>query len=113
MLSLPTTNNLQFQCPTAESIQFQPSSWSEGFLSIQHIHKVIASTLSDFYSSLRCGDTVTIHSKTKHYVLTVTKITGKETSYTPKCIRMSPDKKVSESISIEFTDPEPMNDHNS
>jgi len=104
-LSLPTANNLKFQCPSCEFVQLQPLSAET--LSVPNLETLVTSSLGDYYSSLRCGDALTVYGPGdgEEHRLTVTKLSGTETSYTPKCVRLSHEK--ISALSVGFIDPEP------
>eukprot|EP01083_Nonionella_stella_P016862 47090_1 len=102
-LKLPTNNNLKYQCPIAEFLQLQPHTLQ---LMLQDdITNLVHKSLSDYYSSLRVNDEITVYSTSnnKEYKLSVVKISGKDTSYTPKCVRLN--NTISDSLMLGFSEP--------
>ena len=77
-------------------------------ISLNLVHK----SLSEYYSSLRIGDEISIYPN-KHnnplssYKLNVVKISGKDTSYTPKCVRLT--NQTSDNLMLGFSQPLNMN----
>eukprot|EP00486_Rosalina_sp_Unknown_P013764 CAMPEP_0201591982 /NCGR_PEP_ID=MMETSP0190_2-20130828/189998_1 /ASSEMBLY_ACC=CAM_ASM_000263 /TAXON_ID=37353 /ORGANISM="Rosalina sp." /LENGTH=480 /DNA_ID=CAMNT_0048050543 /DNA_START=116 /DNA_END=1556 /DNA_ORIENTATION=- len=100
-LSLPTDSNLKYQCPSAEFLQLQPHSLQ--LMLLNNITDLVHQSLSDYYSSLRIGDDITVYAGTKTYGLTVVKLSGKETSYTPKVVRLN--NNVADTLMLGFSEP--------
>ena len=100
-LSLPTESNLKYQCPTAEFLQLQPHSLQ--LMLLNNLTDLVHVSLADYYSSLRIGDEITVYQNKKEYKLSVIKLSGKETSYTPKCVRLN--NNVADTLMLGFSEP--------
>merc|ERR1712087_452624 len=99
-LMMPTANNLKYQCPTADFIKFVPKT--NAFLSLDNNSEIIYDALSNYYSSLRVGDVISVYSKNKEFSLQIDKISAKDTKYTPKCVKLMNNCDLSNNLMIAF-----------
>jgi len=102
-LNLPTPNNLKYQCPMADFLQLQPHSLQ--LMLLENVTNLVHAALSSYYSSLRVNDEITVYSKGKQHKLSVVKISGKDTSYSPKCVRLHPGNDNADNLMLGFSEP--------